>query len=83
MKKCLGLVLLMLVMGVNVVFADSYYVSPSGNDKDVGTIKKPFKTIMKALDVAEAGDNVYIRKGVYNEQLKIIYWVLNIKAKYH
>ena len=71
MKKFLGLVLLMLIMGANVVFADSYYVSPSGNDKNAGTIKKPFKTIGKALDTINKGDTVYIRGGIYNEQLNV------------
>ena len=71
MKKFLSVILLVLLFGSKLAFADSYYVSPKGNDKKSGTIKEPFKTIQKALDVVNKGDNVYIREGVYNEQLTI------------
>lgn len=55
----------------NITFADSYYVSTKGCNKNNGTLKKPFYTIQKALDVAKAGDNIYIRKGTYKEQLTV------------
>ncbi|MBP5427419.1 MAG: right-handed parallel beta-helix repeat-containing protein [Clostridiales bacterium] len=55
----------------NVAFADSYYVSKNGNDKNKGSYEKPFKTIQKALDIAKAGDTVNIREGTYNEQLTV------------
>ena len=79
MKKFFGVML--LVMGMicmlgqsNVVFAASsvYYVSDeTGNNTNAGTINAPLKTIQKALDMAKAGDTVYVRGGVYNEQLTI------------
>lgn len=46
-----------------------FYVAPNGNDQNVGTLQKPFRTISKALNSAkqEKGKNVKIqlRKGIY------------------
>jgi post-segregation antitoxin (ccd killing protein) len=44
-------------------------VSPQGNDTNVGTLEKPWKTLKKAADTAQAGDLVLIRGGTYAEQL--------------
>lgn len=49
----------------------TYYVSVSGSDKNKGTIKKPFKTISYGISKLKAGDTLFIRKGTYNESLKI------------
>lgn len=47
------------------------YVSPVGNDKNAGSKKKPLKTIQQAVDLAEPGTTVYVRKGIYKEQVVI------------
>jgi hypothetical protein len=46
-----------------------YYVSPTGNDSNPGTIDSPWKTPWKAGSTAMAGDTVIFRGGVYNDQL--------------
>ena len=52
--------------------ATTYYVSPIGSDSYVGTsLSVPFKTIQRAADVVNPGDNVYIRNGVYREQVRL------------
>ncbi len=43
-----------------------YYVAVDGNDDNPGTIEQPFATLQRAIDVAEAGDLVYVRGGVYD-----------------
>ena len=44
----------------------SYYVSPSGSDRNSGTAPtKPFKTIQKAVDLAQPGDVINLAPGVY------------------
>jgi hypothetical protein len=43
----------------------NYYVSPTGSDSNPGTITKPFKTWQKAIDVAVAGNLIYLRGGTY------------------
>lgn len=43
----------------------SYYVSPSGNDSNAGTVSSPLKTMAKAFNLLKAGDILYIRGGTY------------------
>jgi len=44
----------------------TYYVSPSGNDSNPGTIGQPFFTLNKAWSYVSAGDIIYMRGGTYN-----------------
>jgi len=48
-----------------------YFVSPSGNDNNPGTLNQPWKTIRKAANSVIAGDTVYLRGGVYFESVEI------------
>ncbi|MFN3374749.1 MAG: right-handed parallel beta-helix repeat-containing protein, partial [Chloroflexus sp.] len=50
--------------------ATGYYVSPTGNDANPGTLTQPFRTIQKCAEVATAGDTCYIRAGVYRETVR-------------
>ncbi len=43
-----------------------YYVSLDGSDDNPGTIEQPFATMQHAIDVAEPGELVYVRGGVYD-----------------
>ena len=45
----------------------TYYVAKNGSDKNPGTEEKPFLTINKAAQLADAGDTVIIGEGVYRE----------------
>ncbi|PKG23852.1 DUF1565 domain-containing protein [Niallia nealsonii] len=54
-----------------VSLKNKLYVSSAGNDKNVGSKKKPLKTIQKAVNLAKPGTTVYVRKGIYNEQVVI------------
>ena len=45
--------------------AAEFYVSPTGNDADSGTLEKPFATVQRAHDAAAPGDTVLIRGGIY------------------
>lgn len=51
---------------------NTYYVAQTDNASDAndGTIENPFRTLEKAGRIAEAGDTVIIREGVYHEVLK-------------
>jgi parallel beta-helix repeat protein len=44
---------------------NTYYLSPSGNDNNAGTISSPFFSLNKAWAVIVPGDLVYLRGGTY------------------
>ena len=48
-----------------IIETANYYVSPSGDDDNPGTEDKPLKTWQKAIDVAVAGNLIYLRGGTY------------------
>jgi len=43
----------------------SYYLSPSGNDNNAGTLSSPWFTLEKAWSAVTAGDVIYMRGGTY------------------
>jgi len=49
--------------------AADYFVSPSGNNSNPGTQELPFLTIQQGANVAQAGDNVYMLAGTYQENV--------------
>jgi len=51
--------------------ANTYYVSTKGNDTNPGTLKKPFKTILKASKQMKAGDICYVRAGNYHALVRL------------
>ena len=63
--------LLTLFMGLLSASArsDDLYVASSGSDSNAGTMQSPFLTIAKAASIAQAGDSVWIRGGVYRESV--------------
>ncbi|MCJ7571204.1 MAG: right-handed parallel beta-helix repeat-containing protein [Candidatus Thermoplasmatota archaeon] len=55
----------------NLTFG-TYYVSTMGSDTTGdGSITNPWRTIQKAASLASAGENVFIREGIYNEKVSI------------
>src|SRR3954469_16439603 len=46
--------------------ATDYYVATTGSDSNPGTMASPFATLQKGVNVAVAGDTVYIRGGTYS-----------------
>ena len=47
------------------------YVAKTGSDTNPGTITLPWRTMQHAANVVGAGAVVYVRAGVYNEQVRI------------
>ncbi len=45
--------------------ARKFYMAPTGNDNNNGSITAPFKTLLKVWTVIAAGDTVYLRGGTY------------------
>ena len=62
--------LALVILTVSVVYpatAGIYFVATNGSDANAGTSNAPFATIQKAAGLAAAGDQVWIRSGVYRE----------------
>ena len=49
-------------------YDETYYVSPSGNDANVGNFSNPWRTIQKAANTLVAGNTVKILPGIYYEK---------------
>jgi hypothetical protein len=54
-----------------VEVAALYWVSPSGDDANPGTVGSPWRTLQHAADSVSPGDVVQVRAGVYQETLQI------------
>ena len=50
--------------------ADEYHVTPNGDDSNSGQLAKPWKSIHHALDVAEAGDTIFLHAGTWYEPVR-------------
>ena len=61
----MGLFGLLMIVAAEPARASEFFVSPTGNDGDPGTLERPFATIQRAQDAAGPGDTVSIRGGTY------------------
>ena len=73
MKKtlCVFFTLLLSVVTVNLYGQNEFYVSPSGNDSDPGTIELPWKTVSKAANTLTAGQIAYVKAGTYTGGMSV------------
>jgi len=67
---CGSLLIIALMFVGTEASSITYYVSPTGNDKNVGTLSSPWKTIQKAANTVTAGNTVVVLPGTYNERVK-------------
>jgi len=71
MRIVVGIVIVFHML-VIPAFAVDYYVSTTGSDSNTGTsLGSCYRTIQKAAGMAQAGDNVYVRGGVYRETVTV------------
>lgn len=49
--------------------AVDFYVAPNGSDSAPGTMASPFRTIQHAADLAQCGDVITVRAGIYRERV--------------
>jgi hypothetical protein len=48
-------------------FTRSYYLGPDGDDKNPGTLHKPFASFKHACNIAQKDDVIYCLPGYYKE----------------
>jgi hypothetical protein len=70
MAKILVFIMAVAVMipvstGAVAAAGNTYYVSPSGDDSNSGTLDAPWKTLAHAGDILIAGDTLFVRGGSY------------------
>jgi len=51
--------------GFTGVATASYYVAPTGNDSNPGTVDRPFASLGRAVSVVEPGESIALRGGRY------------------
>ena len=70
--KLLAVLSLLVALLAGQADAANYYVSTTGSDTTGnGSLSNPYKTIQKGANVAQAGDNVYVRGGTYRETVTV------------
>jgi uncharacterized repeat protein (TIGR02543 family) len=65
--KQIYLLFFSLLVLFGTVKATDYYVATDGNNANTGTVSSPFRSMQQAINLAAAGDHIYVRGGVYNE----------------
>ncbi|MFT3753124.1 MAG: T9SS type A sorting domain-containing protein [Paludibacter sp.] len=59
------LIIFLISCTYNIVSAKTYFLSPTGNDQNTGTLNSPFWSFQKVQSLVSAGDTVYLRGGTY------------------
>lgn len=62
-------VTIVILLAINIVTANTYYIDPSGNNSNPGTESQPWFSVQHAADMMIGGDMVYIKAGIYNEMV--------------
>jgi len=71
--KLTATISILVLFGADHLFAETYYVSPSGSDDSAGTFEAPFQSIQKAHDAVQAGDTIFVRGGTYKPNQQTVF----------
>ncbi len=55
----------------NTIVDNSIYVATDGSDSNSGTVDSPYATVYYAISKAKAGQTIYIRGGIYSQNIVI------------
>lgn len=58
-----------MILPVNLAQAKKWVISVNGSDSSDGSEKRPFKTISKGAEMAQPGDTIYVKEGIYRERV--------------
>ena len=67
MLSCVAIMATVFAGSSLAASAADFYISPNGNDNNLGTYDSPFKSITRAQEAASSGDTVYMMGGVYKD----------------
>lgn len=68
LSKSIRLFVVIFLLLSSLVFPETYYVKPDGDDATSGTSwQTAFKTITKAVNTTINGDNIWVAEGTYQE----------------
>lgn len=62
-------VMVFTLVSINYSFGNVYYVDTNGNDSNSGSLTQPWKTLTYASTIASPGDTVYVKAGLYTENV--------------
>lgn len=77
--KRVSILILIMHFSIHCFSQTNYYVSPSGNDINTGTISSPWKTIQHSLNNMTVNGVLNVAGGTYNEKIQIPINNLTIK----
>ena len=60
----------LLVAGQLGAAAADFYVAPTGNDGNPGTLSQPFRAVQQAASILQPGDTAWLRGGTYRETVR-------------
>jgi parallel beta-helix repeat protein len=63
----IGFFLAIICVMSSPVFAETFYVSPKGNNNNSGSVNAPWKTLVFAESQLSSGDILYLRGGKYTD----------------
>ena len=66
-----GIYAVLILVGPITAQGATYYVATTGNDSNPGTLTQPFKSFAQGVSKLQPGDTLYIRGGLYTEQIDL------------
>ena len=60
-----------VVLLTNTLFAANYYVSPTGNNANDGSVATPWLTVQYSVDQLQPGDFLFVQPGIYFEKITL------------
>jgi len=66
-----GSCILFFLLEVTAVHGATYYVATNGSDSNPGSLNQAFKSFAKGVSKLQPGDTLYIRGGIYTEQIDL------------
>jgi hypothetical protein len=78
---CFTAVVVSSTTGANTAHAGStLWVAVNGSDTASGSSSSPLRSITRAVQLADSGDTVMVRTGVYNESVQVYRKAVHIRS---